>query len=248
MTDQLKPVLEVKNVSKFFGGVEALKQGSLKLFPGEVLAIVGANGAGKSTLIKIIAGVLNPDQGFVRIRGKTVEMDEHNVAFIRQKGVEVVYQDLAIVPNMSAPYNLFLGRIPRKFGIFVDEKKMLKKTEEVLAELNIETVQNLIGPISEMSGGQQQSIAIGRAIAWGKDIVILDEPTAALGPNETLEVERVIHEIRKRGTAIILISHNLDQVFRVADRLVVVHKGVTSREFLRSEVTLEELVKSITTG
>ena len=248
MTDQLKPVLEVKNVSKFFGGVEALKQGSLKLFPGEVLAIVGANGAGKSTLIKIIAGVLNPDQGFVIIRGKTVEMDEHNVAFIRQKGVEVVYQDLAIVPNMSAPYNLFLGRIPRKFGIFVDEKKMLKKTEEVLAELNIETVQNLIGPISEMSGGQQQSIAIGRAIAWGKDIVILDEPTAALVPNETLEVERVIHETRKRGTAIILISHNLDQVFRVADRLVVVHKGVTSREFLRSEVTLEELVKSITTG
>jgi len=248
MTDQLKPVLEVKNVSKFFGGVEALKQGSLKLFPGEVLAIVGANGAGKSTLIKIIAGVLNPDQGFVIIRGKTVEMDEHNVAFIRQKGVEVVYQDLAIVPNMSAPYNLFLGRIPRKFGIFIDEKKMLKKTEEVLAELNIETVQNLIGPISEMSGGQQQSIAIGRAIAWGKDIVILDEPTAALGPNETLEVERVIHETRKRGTAIILISHNLDQVFRVADRLVVVHKGVTSREFLRSEVTLEELVKSITTG
>ena len=248
MTDQLKPVLEVKNVSKFFGGVVALTQGSLKLFPSEVLAIVGANGAGKSTLIKIIAGVLNPDQGFVRIRGKTVEMDEHNVAFIRQKGVEVVYQDLAIVPNMSAPYNLFLGRIPRKFGIFVDEKKMLKKTEEVLAELNIDTVQNLIGPISEMSGGQQQSIAIGRAIAWGKDIVILDEPTAALGPNETLEVERVIHEIRKRGTAIILISHNLDQVFRVADRLVVVHKGVTSREFLRSEVTLEELVKSITTG
>ena len=199
-------------------------------------------------MIKIIAGVLNPDQGFVRIRGKTVEMDNHNVAFMRQKGLEVVYQDLAIVPNMSAPYNLFLGRIPRKFGIFVDEKKMLKKTKEVLAELNIETVQNLNGPISEMSGGQQQSIAIGRAIAWGKDIVILDEPTAALGPNETLEVERVIHEIRKRGTAIILISHNLDQVFRVADRLVVIHKGVTSREFLRSEVTPEELVKSITTG
>jgi ABC-type sugar transport system ATPase subunit len=248
MTDQLKPVLEVKNVSKFFGGVEALKQGSLKLFPGEVLAIVGANGAGKSTLIKIIAGVLNPDQGFVKIRGKNIGQDDHNVSFIRQQGVEVVYQDLAIVPNMSAPYNLFLGRIPRKFGIFVDEKKMLEKTKEVLSELNIETVQNLIRPISEMSGGQQQGIAIGRAIAWGKDIVILDEPTAALGPNETLEVERIIREIRKRGTAIILISHNLDQVFRVADRLVVVHKGVTSREFLRSEVTLEELVKSITTG
>jgi D-xylose transport system ATP-binding protein len=125
---------------------------------------------------------------------------------------------------------------------------MRLKTEEVLAELNVETVQSLSRPISEMSGGQQQSIAIGRAIAWGKEIVILDEPTAALGPNETQEVERVILEIRKRGTATILISHNLDQVFRVADRLIVVHQGITSREFLRSEVTPDELVKAITTG
>jgi len=231
MNKQLQPVLEVENVSKAFGGVEALKKGSMKLFPGEVLAIVGANGAGKSTLIKIIAGVLNPDQGQMSIKGNPVARQDHHVGFIRQQGVEVVYQDLAIVPNMTAPYNLFLGRIPRKFGIFVDQKKMRLKTEEVLAELNVETVQSLSRPISEMSGGQQQSIAIGRAIAWGKDIVILDEPTAALGPNETQEVERVILEIRKRGTATILISHNLDQVFRVADRLIVVHQGITSREF-----------------
>jgi ABC-type sugar transport system ATPase subunit len=248
MNKQLQPVLEVENVSKAFGGVEALKKGSMKLFPGEVLAIVGANGAGKSTLIKIIAGVLNPDQGQMSIKGNPVARQDHHVGFIRQQGVEVVYQDLAIVPNMTAPYNLFLGRIPRKFGIFVDQKKMRLKTEEVLAELNVETVQSLSRPISEMSGGQQQSIAIGRAIAWGKEIVILDEPTAALGPNETQEVERVILEIRKRGTATILISHNLDQVFRVADRLIVVHQGITSREFLRSEVTPDELVKAITTG
>jgi ABC-type sugar transport system ATPase subunit len=248
MNKQLQSVLEVENVSKAFGGVEALKKGSMKLFPGEVLAIVGANGAGKSTLIKIIAGVLNPDQGQMSIKGNPVARQDHHVGFIRQQGVEVVYQDLAIVPNMTAPYNLFLGRIPRKFGIFVDQKKMRLKTEEVLAELNVETVQSLSRPISEMSGGQQQSIAIGRAIAWGKEIVILDEPTAALGPNETQEVERVILEIRKRGTATILISHNLDQVFRVADRLIVVHQGITSREFLRSEVTPDELVKAITTG
>ena len=248
MNKQLQPVLEVENVSKAFGGVEALKKGSMKLFPGEVLAIVGANGAGKSTLIKIIAGVLNPDQGQMSIKGNPVARQDHHVGFIRQQGVEVVYQDLAIVPNMTAPYNLFLGRIPRKFGIFVDQKKMRLKTEEVLAELNVETVQSLSRPISEMSGGQQQSIAIGRAIAWGKEIVSLDEPTAALGPNETQEVERVILEIRKRGTATILISHNLDQVFRVADRLIVVHQGITSREFLRSEVTPDELVKAITTG
>ncbi len=248
MNSNSKPILEVNGVSKSFGGVEALREGSLNLFPGEVLAIVGANGAGKSTLIKIIAGVLTPDHGHISIRGTKITRQDHSVGFIRQMGVEVVYQDLAIVPNMTAPYNLFLGRIPKKFGIFVDEKQMQAKTREVLAELKVETVQSLKRPISEMSGGQQQSIAIGRAIAWGKDIVILDEPTAALGPNETQQVERVINEIRKRNTATILISHNLDQVFRLADRLVVVHQGNTSKEFLRNEVTIDELVKAITTG
>ena len=248
MNSNSKPILEVNGVSKSFGGVEALREGSLNLFPGEVLAIVGANGAGKSTLIKIIAGVLTPDHGHISIRGTKITRQDHSVGFIRQMGVEVVYQDLAIVPNMTAPYNLFLGRIPKKFGIFVDEKQMQAKTKEVLAELKVETVQSLKRPISEMSGGQQQSIAIGRAIAWGKDIVILDEPTAALGPNETQQVERVINEIRKRNTATILISHNLDQVFRLADRLVVVHQGNTSKEFSRNEVTIDELVKAITTG
>lgn len=248
MNSNSKPILEVNGVSKSFGGVEALREGSLNLFPGEVLAIVGANGAGKSTLIKIIAGVLTPDHGYISIRGTKITRQDHSVGFIRQMGVEVVYQDLAIVPNMTAPYNLFLGRIPKKFGIFVDEKQMQAKTREVLAELKVETVQSLKRPISEMSGGQQQSIAIGRAIAWGKEIVILDEPTAALGPNETQQVERVINEIRKRNTATILISHNLDQVFRLADRLVVVHQGNTSKEFSRNEVTIDELVKAITTG
>ena len=182
-------------------------------------------------MIKIIAGVLTPDRGHISIRGTKITRQDHSVGFIRQMGVEVVYQDLAIVPNMTAPYNLFLGRIPKKFGIFVDEKQMQAKTREVLAELMVETVQSLKRPISEMSGGQQQSIAIGRAIAWGKEIVILDEPTAALGPNETQQVERVINEIRKRNTATILISHNLDQVFRLADRLVVVHQGQPPRNF-----------------
>ena len=157
MNNQRKPVLEVENIAKFFGGVEALKNGSLKLFAGEVLAIVGANGAGKSTLIKIIAGVLNPDQGFVRIRGKKVENDNHNVAFMRHKGLEVVYQDLAIVPNMSAPYNLFLGRIPRKFGIFVDEKKMLENAEELTKQqIELDAVaaekQKLIDEMNALKG------------------------------------------------------------------------------------------------
>lgn len=242
------PILQVENVSKSFGGVQALKNGSFDISKGEVVVILGANGAGKSTLIKIVAGVYKPDSGRVIIKGQEIENRNHNVPYIRQSGVEVVYQDLAIVPNMPAPYNLFLGRIPKKFKIFVDQKAMIKKTQEVLDQLKVKTVQSLTQPISDMSGGQQQSIAIGRAIAWGKEIVILDEPTAALGPNETREVERVINEIKFQGTAVILISHNLDQVMRVSDRIVVVHHGVTSKEFKKDEVTIDELVKAITLG
>ena len=244
-----QPVLSVKNVSKSFGGVEALRDGSFDLFPGEVLAIVGSNGAGKSTLIKMLSGAYLPDKGKIMISGKEVSRQDHNVAFMQKSGIEVVYQDLALVPNMTAPYNLFLGRIPKKWGFFVDEKTMRKKTQEVLEKLNVKTVQDLTQPISSMYGGQQQSIAIGRAIAWGSKVVILDEPTAALGPNETAEVERLVEDVRdQQGTSFILISHNLDQVRRLADRIVVTHRGVTSKEFKRDEITSDRLVKAITLG
>ncbi len=244
-----QPLLSVENVSKSFGGVEALRDGSFDLYRGEVLAIVGGNGAGKSTLIKVVAGAHVPDTGRIVINGKEVPRAEHSVSHMQDRGIEVVYQDLALVPNMTAPYNLYLGRIPRKWGIFVDERKMREKTREVLQQLNVTTVQDLSQPISSMSGGQQQSIAIGRAIAWGSDIVILDEPTAALGPNETAEVERLVEDVRdRRGTSFILISHNLDQVRRLADRIVVTHHGVTSREFKRDEITSDRLVKAITLG
>ena len=244
-----QPVLSVKNVSKSFCGVEALRDGSFDLFPGEVLAIVGSNGAGKSTLIKMLSGAYLPDKGKIIISGKEVSRQDHNVAFMQKSGIEAVYQDLALVPNMTAPYNLFLGRIPKKWGFFVDEKTMRKKTQEVLEKLNVKTVQDLTQPISSMSGGQQQSIAIGRAIAWGSKVVILDEPTAALGPNETAEVERLVEDVRdQQGTSFILISHNLDQVRRLADRIVVTHHGVTSKEFKRDEITSDRLVKAITLG
>ena len=244
-----QPVLSVKNVSKSFGGVEALRDGSFDLFPGEVLAIVGSNGAGKSTLIKMLSGAYLPDKGKIIISGKEVSRQDHNVAFMQKSGIEAVYQDLALVPNMTAPYNLFLGRIPKKWGFFVDEKTMRKKTQEVLEKVNVNTVQDLTQPISSMSGGQQQSIAIGRAIAWGSKVVILDEPTAALGPNETAEVERLVEDVRdQQGTSFILISHNLDQVRRLADRIVVTHHGVTSKEFKRDEITSDRLVKAITLG
>ena len=250
MNDQTaQPLLSVKHVSKSFGGVQALRDGSFDLHRGEVVAIVGGNGAGKSTLMKVVAGAHVPDGGQIIINGEEVSRAEHSVSHMQECGIEVVYQDLALVPNMTAPYNLFLGRIPRKWGIFVDERKMREKTREALAQLNVTTVQDLSQPISSMSGGQQQSIAIGRAIAWGSDIVILDEPTAALGPNETAEVERLVEDVRdKQGTSFLLVSHNLDQVRRLADRIVVTHHGVTSREFKRDEITSDRLVKAITLG
>lgn len=243
------PLLSVENVSKSFGGVQALRDGSFDLERGEVVAIVGGNGAGKSTLVKMVAGAHVPDSGRIAVNGVEVPRAEHSVSHMQDRGIEIVYQDLALVPNMTAPYNLFLGRIPRKWGIFVDEAKMRKKTREVLNQLNVTTVQDLAQPISSMSGGQQQSIAIGRAIAWGSEIVILDEPTAALGPNETAEVERLVEDVRERHrTAFVLISHNLDQVRRLADRIVVTHHGITSREFKRDEITSDRLVKAITLG
>ena len=243
------PLLTVEHVSKSFGGVQAMRDGSFDLQRGEVVAIVGGNGAGKSTLAKIVSGAHVPDSGRICIKGVEVARGDHSVSHMQACGIEVVYQDLALVPNMTAPYNLFLGRIPRKWGLFVDEKKMRDKTREVLKQLNVTTVQDLSQPISSMSGGQQQSIAIGRAIAWGSDIVILDEPTAALGPNETAEVERLVEDVRdQHGTSFILISHNLDQVRRLADRIIVTHHGVISQEFKRDEITSDRLVKAITLG
>lgn len=243
------PLLTVNHVSKSFGGVQAMRDGSFDLHRGEVVAIVGGNGAGKSTLAKIVSGAHVPDSGRIAVKGVEVTRGDHSVSHMQACGIEVVYQDLALVPNMTAPYNLFLGRIPRKWGLFVDTKTMRKKTREVLEQLNVTTVQDLSQPISSMSGGQQQSIAIGRAIAWGSDIIILDEPTAALGPNETAEVERLVEDVRdQHGTSFILISHNLDQVRRLADRIIVTHHGVTSREFKRDEITSDRLVKAITLG
>lgn len=240
------PILEAKNISKSFGGVQALVDASFNLFSSEILAIVGANGAGKSTLMKIVAGVYPPDSGEIIIDGKHYEkIDIHSV---REQGVEMVYQDLALVKNMDAPYNLFMGKVPRKYYFFVDEKKMVTKTKEIFNLLNIETVQDIAVPVDGFSGGQQQALAIGRAVLWGKKIIILDEPTAALGVKESEKVMELIIELRNKGIAVIVISHNLDHVFKLSDRILVVRQGYTVAEVKRSEVTIDDLVKVITSG
>lgn len=238
-----QPILSVRNVSKRFGGVQALIDASFNLYPSEVLAIVGANGAGKSTLMKIIAGVHAPDGGEIYVEGKSVHL---NVASVREHGIEMVYQDLGLVKNMDAPYNLFIGRIPKKWWFFVDDKAMEAKTKEVFEKLGITTVQNINTPVEGFSGGQQQALAIGRAVAWGRKVIILDEPTAALGVAETEQVINLILDLKRKGSSIIIISHNMDHVFRLADRILVIRNGRSVAEVNRTEITLDTLVKVIT--
>lgn len=238
------PVLAVRNVSKRFGGVKALIDASFDLFPGEILAIVGANGAGKSTLMKIVAGVYQPDTGEILVDGQAATFQ--GIAAVRQAGIEMVYQDLALVKNMNAPYNMFLGRIPTKWGFFVDDARMAKTTKEILERLGITTLQDVSVEVDGLSGGQQQALAIGRAVAWGSRVIILDEPTAALGVTEAEQVLNLILDLRNRGSAIIMISHNLDHVLRLADRILVIRNGRSVAEVRCEEVTIDQLVKVIT--
>jgi simple sugar transport system ATP-binding protein len=222
-----KPLLEVENISIHFGGVQALKNVSLSLYPGEVLALAGDNGAGKSTLIKIISGVYKPSSGSLRFNGQEVELREPQDA--RAQGVETIYQDLSLADNLDVGSNIFLGREPmrRVCGLpVVDRPQMKKVAREVLSKLDIVVPERKLGgPVRVLSGGQRQAIAIGRALYWNARILIMDEPTAALGVPEQRKVMEVIKGLRAQGVAVILISHNLHDIFSVADRIVVLRRG-----------------------
>ncbi|WP_102345867.1 ATP-binding cassette domain-containing protein [Bacillus sp. Marseille-P3661] len=241
-----RPILEVKNICKRFGGVEALKGASFNLKKGEVLSILGDNGAGKSTLVKTLAGVHQPDGGKIYLNGTPVKINDVNTA--RNLGIEIVYQDLGLVPNMDAPYNLFLGRTPKKWIFFADRKKMIEKTRDLLKKLRISTIQDLLVPVESMSGGQRQALAISRAVAFENKIVILDEPTAALGVTETAEVLKLIKDLKNQGTSVIVITHNLEHVFMVSDRVLVLRNGKSVAQMECSEIDVDKTVKLITTG
>jgi len=219
-------VLEVCDVEKRFGATMALDRVSLQLGEGEILALLGDNGAGKSTLIKILSGVLRPDAGEIRIDGKPVHITSPHHA--RELGIETVYQDLALFDNFNATGNFYAGREPVKpkwlgsFG-WVSDRLMARETEEILNRLQVNISRN--DEIGIMSGGQRQAVACARAIAFGERIVILDEPTSALGARESGNVLRLIKEAPGNGVSVIVISHNLEHVTRVADRAVVLRQG-----------------------
>jgi fructose transport system ATP-binding protein len=248
MSENGSPILEARGIQKSFGHVIALAEGDFELAPNEVHAIVGDNGAGKSTLIKIISGVYRADAGELRLDGKPVTISNPREA--RELGIETVYQDLALADHLDAAANLFLGReeyLPGALGWlgFLDRKKMRHRAEEEMRRLKI-GIQSVDQSVVNLSGGQRQAVAVARAIAWGRRIVIMDEPTAALGVRESSMVLELIKEVRSHGLSIIMISHNLPEVFAVADRITVLRLGRTITRLATKDTTLEAVVGMMT--
>lgn len=223
------PILSARNVTKRFGRVVALDKADLELYPGEVLAVIGDNGAGKSSLIKVMSGAMQPDSGTITLNGEVVRFQSPLDA--RKAGIETVYQNLALSPALSITNNLFLGRERRKRGpmgfIFrqLDHRGMQEFAREKMSELGLLTIQNINQSVETLSGGQRQGVAVARASAFGSKVIIMDEPTAALGVKESRRVLELIQDVRSRGIAIILISHNMPHVFEVADRIHIHRLG-----------------------
>jgi fructose transport system ATP-binding protein len=224
-----RPVLEARNLIKLFGHVVGLAGVELELYAGEVVAVIGENGAGKSTLIKCLSGAMSPDSGEIVIDGEPVHF--RNTQDARAVGIETVYQTLAVAPALDVASNIFLAREQRRPGVLgsvfrmLDTGGMKKQAKQYIDELGITTLQNIGQAVETLSGGQRQAVAVARAAAFGGKVVILDEPTAALGVRETEHVLTLIHDLRARGLAVILISHDMPNVFAVADRIHIQRLG-----------------------
>lgn len=241
------PRLELRGIVKTFGAVRALDGVDLEIYPGEVVGLVGDNGAGKSTLVKAISGNAHPYEGEIRSDGRKVELRSPGAA--NALGIATVYQDLALCDNLDVVANLFLGRdISRFTGLCrtLDEEKMERRTLDVLKTLAVRTVHNVRAPVASLSGGQRQSIAVARAVMWNSQVVLLDEPTAALGVEQSRQVLELVKRLRGQGLSVVLISHNLADVFEVADRVVVLRLGRVAASFETVGTTAEEVVSAIT--
>jgi D-xylose transport system ATP-binding protein len=239
-------LLEVRDGYKHFGAVQALTGVQLRADAGEVMALVGDNGAGKSTLIKCIAGIYQFDHGRVLWAGEPVTISGPKDS--ARLGIEVVYQDLALADNLDVVENMFLGREILSFGRRLDEAKMEQEARKVLRDLSVTTLQSVRLPVASMSGGQRQSVAVAKAVLWNSKLVILDEPTAALGVAQTRQVLDLTRRLAEQGLAVILISHNILEVLEVSDYITVLRLGQTVAEFKKSETNQREVVEAITAG
>ncbi|MCC6315261.1 MAG: sugar ABC transporter ATP-binding protein [Thermomicrobiales bacterium] len=244
----MEPVLQVENINKHFGAVHALRNASLAVWPGEVVALIGDNGAGKSTLVNVLTGVLRPDSGTMIFAGERVSFSSPQEA--RAAGIETVYQDLAIAPHLDAVANIFLGRELTMPGLaghlgFLDNGKMRRETEEQLTRLRVR-IPKLGRRLVTLSGGQRQGVAVARAVMWASKIVFMDEPTAALGVAQTEMVLDLIREVRNTGIPVVFISHNMPNVFEVADRIVVLRLGEVVAELDPRTASIDDAVLAMT--
>ena len=240
------PVLELRGISKAFGSVNALTDVDLTVEAGEVMALVGDNGAGKSTLIKTVAGAHQADSGEIIFEGEHIHIAGPKDAV--RLGIEVVYQDLALCDNLDVVQNMYLGREAHDFFQRLREPVMEQRTVETLKGLAVTTIRSVRQAVATLSGGQRQSVAVARAVMWNSKLVILDEPTAALGVAQTEQVLALVKRLAEQGLAVILISHNLHDVFAVADRITVLRLGRNAGLYDRSSTTEEEVVHAITAG
>jgi D-xylose transport system ATP-binding protein len=240
------PLLELRGVSKHFGAVIALHEVDFSAPAGRVTALVGDNGAGKSTLIKCVAGIYRIDGGEMLFEGKPVTI--HHPRDASDLGIEIVYQDLALADNLDVVENMFLGREELEPTRTLNEIKMEARALETLKSLSVTTIRSVRQTVAGLSGGQRQSVAVAKAVMWNSKLVVLDEPTAALGVAQTRQVLDLVKRLAEQGLGVILISHNLHDIFEVADDITVLRLGQNVAEFQRAETTQQEVVEAITAG
>ena len=239
------PTLELRGVNKSFGPVQVLNNVDFTVYAGQVTALVGDNGAGKSTLVKGVAGIYPFDSGEYLFEGKTVHVAEPRQA--NALGIEVVYQDLALCDNLDVVHNLFLGREQSR-GLVLDEITMERRATETLRGLSVRTLKSVRQQVSSLSGGQRQTVAIARAVLWNSKLVILDEPTAALGVAQTEQVLNLVRRLADNGLAVMIISHNMNDVLRVSDSVACLYLGNMAAQVPASQLTHSQIVELITTG
>jgi len=239
------PILSLRKVNKSFGPVHVLKDVDFDAYAGKVTALVGDNGAGKSTLIKCIAGIYTPETGEFVFEGNKVTIAGPRDA--TALGIEIVYQDLALCDNLDIVHNMFLGR-EEKSGITLNESTMESMAKKTLDGLSVRTVKSIRQKVASLSGGQRQTVAIARAVLWNSKVVILDEPTAALGVAQTEQVLKLVRQLADNGLSVIVISHNLNDVFQVADNIAAMYLGTMAAQVDKNSVSQNDVVRLITTG
>jgi D-xylose transport system ATP-binding protein len=240
------PLLELRGITKTFGSVQALTDVDFEVRSGEVMALVGDNGAGKSTLIKCVAGAHSPDSGEILFDGEEVHI--HGPKDAARLGIEVVYQDLALCDNLDVVQNMYLGREEHDVLQRLKEPIMEQRTAETLKSLAVTTISSIRRPVASLSGGQRQSVAVAKAVQWNSKLVILDEPTAALGVAQTEQVLALVRRLAEQGLAVVIISHNLHDVFETATRITVLRLGRNIGIYDRATTSQEEVVHAITAG